>query len=79
MGPHLNPQYNQMSVTDDCILVDNRLAATGQLSLRWLNEYTVDTVANNSRLAFRFLCVSPTCIKVSLTEPRTLENAPDMW
>ena len=26
MGPYMKPLLNQMSVTDDCILVDNRLA-----------------------------------------------------
>ena len=31
MGPYINPQWNQLSVVDDCILVDNRLAVPGQL------------------------------------------------
>ena len=29
MGPYTNPLWHQLSVVDDCILVDNRLAAQG--------------------------------------------------
>ena len=31
MGPYTNPIWHQLSVVDDCILVDNRLAVPGQL------------------------------------------------
>ena len=31
MGPYTNPLWQQLSVVDDCILVDNRLAVPGQL------------------------------------------------
>ena len=31
MGPYTNPLWNQLSVTDDCILVDNRIAVPVQL------------------------------------------------
>ena len=31
MGPYTNPLWHQLSVVDDCILVDNRLAVPGQL------------------------------------------------
>ena len=31
MGPYTNPLWHQLSVVDDCILVDNRLAVSGQL------------------------------------------------
>ena len=31
LGPYSNPLWNQLSVVDDCILVDNRLAVPGQL------------------------------------------------
>ena len=31
MGPYTNPLWNQLSVVDDCILVDNRLAVPIQL------------------------------------------------
>ena len=31
MGPYTNPLWNQLSVVDDCILVDNRLAVPTQL------------------------------------------------
>ena len=31
MGPYTNPLWNQLSVVDDCILFDNRLAVPVQL------------------------------------------------
>ena len=31
MGPYTNPLWHQLSVVDDCILVDNRLAVPAQL------------------------------------------------
>ena len=31
MGPYTNPLWNQLSVVDDCILVDNRIAVPAQL------------------------------------------------
>ena len=31
MGPYTNPLWHQLSVVDDCILVDNRLVVPGQL------------------------------------------------
>ena len=31
MGPYTNPLWHQLSVVDDCILVDNKLAVPGQL------------------------------------------------
>ena len=31
MGPHTNPLWHQMSVVDDCLLVDNRLAVPEKL------------------------------------------------
>ena len=31
MGPNTNPLYHQISVIDECILIDNRLAIPGQL------------------------------------------------
>ena len=33
MGPYTKPLWNQLSLVDDCILVDNRLAVPVQLRL----------------------------------------------
>ena len=38
MGPYTNPLWHQLSVVDDCILVDNRLAVPEQLRLAVLKR-----------------------------------------
>ena len=39
MGPYTNPLWHQLSVVDDCILVDNRLAVPGQLCQAVLKRF----------------------------------------
>ena len=53
MGPYTNPLWHQLSVVDDCILVDNRLAVPGQLRQAVLKRIHCGHPGQETMLIFR--------------------------
>ena len=73
MGPYTNPLWHQLSVVDDCILVDERLAVPCQLRaavLKWIHCGHPDQEATLN--VFRTTCGGHTCIRTLSTWPRSV-------
>ena len=62
MGPSTNPFWHQMSVVDDCILVDNSLPDQDSFVRRSSNDFIVVTKSKKQCWTFQSTCAGHTCI-----------------
>ena len=65
MGPYTNPLWNQLSVIDDCILVDNRLAVPIQLRQAVIKRIHRGHPAQEEMIDVSNYLWWPTCIRIS--------------
>ena len=62
MGPYTSPLWNQLSVVEDCILVDNRLAVPIQLRPAVMKQ--IHRGHPGQKTMCQTICGGPTCLRI---------------
>ena len=78
MGPYTKPLWHQLSVFDDCILVDNGWQFQGSCDRQFSSEFIAGIPVRRRCWMCIITFGGPTSIKTPSTWPRSVEAAPAM-